>query len=148
MTTMTEQTEQVYSVVIRATPEQVWDGITKPEFTQRYFHGSVIESSYEPGASYDVLSADRSRRFVDGEVLEAVRPTRLVTTWRFVSDPELAAEPHGRVTWEIEDVGGGATKLTVVHDRLEASPKTAASVASPNGWNTVLSGLRAVLEPE
>ena len=43
MTTMTAQTTQVYSVFIRATPEQVWDGITKPEFTSRYFYGSVVE---------------------------------------------------------------------------------------------------------
>ena len=52
MTTMTEETTQVYSVFIRATPEQVWDGITKPEFTARYFYGSVIDSTYEPGTPY------------------------------------------------------------------------------------------------
>ena len=50
MTTMTEQTTQVYSVFIRATPDQVWDAITKPEFTARYFYGSVIDSTFEPGS--------------------------------------------------------------------------------------------------
>ena len=49
MTTMTEQATQVYSVFIRATPEQVWDGITKPEFTTRYFYGTKIDSTFEPG---------------------------------------------------------------------------------------------------
>ena len=34
--------------------------------------------------------------------------------------------------------------LTVVHDQLEESPKTAASVAG--GWMLVLSGLKTVLE--
>ena len=43
MTTMTAQTTQVYSVFIRATPEQVWDAITKPEFTEQYFFGARIE---------------------------------------------------------------------------------------------------------
>ena len=43
MTTMTALTTQVYSVFIRATPEQIWDAITKPEFTERYFHGVRIE---------------------------------------------------------------------------------------------------------
>ena len=52
MTTMTKETTQVYSVFIRATPEQVWDAITKPEFTARYFYGSVIDSTYEPGSPY------------------------------------------------------------------------------------------------
>jgi uncharacterized protein YndB with AHSA1/START domain len=39
------QTTQVYSVFIRATPEQVWDAIIKPEFTTRYFYGTRFGST-------------------------------------------------------------------------------------------------------
>ena len=144
MSTMTEQTTQVYSVFIRATPEQVWDAITKPEFTTKYFYGSIIDSTYEPGTPYLGWSADRSQQFVDGEVLEATAPTKLVTTWRALYDPETAAEPYSRVTWEIETAGDGVAKLTVVHDNLEAAPKTAANVAG--GWSFILSGLKTLLE--
>ncbi len=144
MTTMTEQTTQAYSVFIRATPEQVWDGITKPEFTARYFYGSVIDSSYEPGTPYTGWAEDRSMQYVDGEVIEADRPRKLVTTWRAMYDPETAAEPNSRVTWEIEPAGEHVTKLTVIHDELEAAPKTAANVAG--GWSFVLSGLKTLLE--
>ena len=144
MTTMTEQTTQVYSVFIRATPEQVWDAITKPEFTSKYFYGSVVDSTFEPGASYNSWSGDRSRQLVEGEVLEADRPRILRHSWRALYDPETAAEQHSRVTWEIEPQDGGVTKLTVVHDELEAAPKTAASVAG--GWMFVLSGLKTLLE--
>jgi uncharacterized protein YndB with AHSA1/START domain len=43
MTTATEvQTTQVYNIVIKATPEAVWEAITKPEFTERYFYGARI----------------------------------------------------------------------------------------------------------
>ena len=146
MTTMAEPatTTQVYSVFIRATPEQVWDGITKPEFTARYFFGSVLESTWEPGASFDGWSADRSLQLVDGRIIESDRPRRLVHTWRALYDPETAAEPHSRVSWEIEPQDGGFTKLTVVHDRREEAPKTALSVAG--GWSFVLSGLKTLLE--
>ncbi len=144
MTTMTKETTQVYSVFIRATPEQVWDGITKPEFTARYFYGSVIDSSYEPGTPYLGWAEDRSMQYVDGEVIEADPPRKLVTTWRAMYDPETAAEPHSRVTWEIEPAGEHVTKLTVIHDELEAAPKTAANVAG--GWSFVLSGLKTLLE--
>ena len=144
MTTMTEQTTQVYTVFIRATPDQVWDAITKPEFTTRYFFGSMIESSFEPGSPYLGWSGDRSQQFVDGEVLEADRPRKLVHTWRAVYDEETAREPHSRVTWEIEPQEGAVTKLTVVHDELDAAPKTALSVAG--GWSYVLSGLKTLLE--
>jgi uncharacterized protein YndB with AHSA1/START domain len=131
-------------VFIRATPEQVWDGITKPEFTARYFYGSVIDSTYEPGSPYTGWSEDRSQHYVDGEVIEADRPRKLVTTWRAMYDPETAAEPYSRVTWEIEPAGENVTKLTVIHDELDAAPKTAANVAG--GWSYVLSGLKTLLE--
>jgi uncharacterized protein YndB with AHSA1/START domain len=144
MTTMTAQTTQVYSVFVRATPEQLWDAITKPEFTVKYFYGSVIDSTYEAGTPYIGWSADRSQQYVDGAVIEADRPRRLVTTWRALYDPETAAEPHSRVTWEIEPSETGVTKLTVVHDELDASPRTAESVAG--GWSYVLSGLKTLVE--
>jgi uncharacterized protein YndB with AHSA1/START domain len=146
MTTMTSTATQVYQLFIKATPEQIWDAITKPEFTQKYFHGAVIDSTYEIGASYQGFAADRSVQFVDGEVLEASPPSRLVTTWRALWEPELAAEPAGRVTWEIEAQEGGFSKLTVVHDELAESPRTAEVVAAPMGWSIVLSGLKTLLE--
>jgi uncharacterized protein YndB with AHSA1/START domain len=144
MSTMTAQATQVYSVFVRATPEQVWDAITKPEFTSKYFYGSLIESTWEQGAAYAGWASDRSQQYVDGEVIEASPPAKLVTTWRALYDPETAAEPFSRVTWELEPAGDGVTKLTVVHDELEASPKTAENVA--RGWSFVLSGLKTLLE--
>ena len=144
MTTMTEQATQVYSVFIRATPEQVWDGITKPEFTTRYFYGTKIDSTFEPGAPYLSVAGDGGETLVEGEVLESDPPRMLKHTWRALYDPETASEPHSRVTWEIEPQEGGVTKLTVTHDQLEAAPKTAVSVAG--GWSYVLSGLKTLLE--
>jgi uncharacterized protein YndB with AHSA1/START domain len=138
MTTMTAQTTQVYSVFIRATPEQVWDAITKAEFTQQYFFGARIE--VRDGRRFSTVG-DTSW---DEEVLEADPPRRLVHGWTSAYDPEAAAEEPSRVTWEIEPQDGGVTKLTVVHDQLEGAPKTAESVAG--GWMYVLSGLKTLLE--
>jgi uncharacterized protein YndB with AHSA1/START domain len=146
MTTVTEiQTTQVYQVFIRATPDAIWDAITKPEFTQRYFHGSVVDSTFEPGTPYRGWSSDRRQQYVDGEVLESDPPRRLVHTWRALYSEDTAGEEPSRVTWEIEPQDGGVSLLTVVHDQLENSPKTAASVAGV-GWMRVLSGLKTLLE--
>ena len=71
-------------------------------------------------------------------------PKRLVYSWRALYDPEVAAEPESRVAWEITPQDGGYALLTVVHDRLDDSPKTAESVAG--GWTYILSGLKSVLE--
>jgi len=138
MSTITAQTTQVYSVFIRATPEQVWDAITKPEFTEQYFYGVRVEL--------------REGRRVSGmgdnewaeDILAADPPRRLVHSWVSAYDPDMAAEEPSRVTWEIEPQDGGVTKLTVVHDQLEGAPKTAESVAG--GWMFVLSGLKTLLE--
>ena len=81
---------------------------------------------------------------VIGEVLESDPPRRLSHDLARVLGPEIAGEPHSRVTWEIEGQDGGFTSLTVVHDQLEESLKTAESVAG--GWSFVLSGLKTVLE--
>jgi len=144
MTTMTAQTTQVYSLFIRATPEQIWDAITKPEFTSKYFYGSHVESTFEPGSPFNSWSPDHSQLWVDGVIEESEAPTKLSHTWRALYDEETAGEEFSRVTWEIEPGEGGVSKLTVVHDRLEGAPKTAANVAG--GWMFVLSGLKTLLE--
>jgi uncharacterized protein YndB with AHSA1/START domain len=145
MTTMTETTTQVYQVFIRATPKQIWEAITNPEFTMKYFHGSYVDSTFEPGTPYGGYSSDRSQKWVDGEVLESEPPRRLQHTWRSLYDPEAAGEPFSRVTWEIEPQDDGTALLTVVHDQLEQAPKIAASVSGA-GWMRVLSGLKTLLE--
>jgi len=144
MTTTAIGTTQVYQVFVKATPEQVWDAITKPEFTSRYFYGSHVDSTFEPGAPFRSYSPDKEQLWVDGEVLESDPPRRLSHSWRALYDEELADEQHSRVTWELEPADGGVTKLTVVHDELDGAPKTAQNVAG--GWMYILSGLKTLVE--
>jgi uncharacterized protein YndB with AHSA1/START domain len=144
MTTMTAQATQVYQVFIKASPEAIWDAITKPEFTAKYFHGSLVDSSFEPGAAFRSYSPDRTQLWVEGVVEESEPPRRLSHSWRALYDDETAGEEPSRVTWEIEPGDGGVSKLTVVHDRLEGAPKTATNVAG--GWMFILSGLKTLLE--
>jgi uncharacterized protein YndB with AHSA1/START domain len=39
-------------VYIRATPEAIWDAITKPEWTGRYGYGGRAEYDLRPGGAY------------------------------------------------------------------------------------------------
>jgi len=144
MTTATEvQTTQVYQLFIRATPEQIWDAITKPEFTEKYFFGARLDAELRPGGRYVQRTPDGSL-LVEAEVVESDPPRKLVHGWRSLYDPELADEDASRVTWEIDEQDGGYSKLTVVHDELEGAMKTAAQVSG--GWMMVLSGLKTLLE--
>jgi uncharacterized protein YndB with AHSA1/START domain len=140
MTTTTEiKTTQVFQVFIKATPEQIWEAITKPEFTEKYFFASRIEMNNGRRVSY---GPDGSL-WGDEAILEEDPPRRLVHGWRSLYDPELAEEEPSRVSWEIEPQDGGVSKLTVIHDQLEGAPKTAEHIA---GWTYILSGLKTLLE--
>ena len=141
-TTMpTAPATQVYQVFIRATPEAIWEAITTPEFTEKYFHGSRIEIS--PAGRRSVGPDGEIRG--DSPVLQFDPPRKLVHGWLSLYDPELAEEEPSRVTWEIEPQDGGYCKLTVTHDQLEGAPKTAESVYG-EGWMLVISGLKTLLE--
>ena len=142
MTTMTEVTK-VFRVYIRATPDEVWKAITDPDFTERYYYGTRVESSLAAGDAFVYRYADGSGVALDGEVLESDPPRRLVQTFRALWTDEAAAEPPSRVTWEIELDDNGLTQLTVTHDRLDRSPHTAEIIS---GWFFILSGLKTLLE--
>lgn len=141
---MAAETTQVYQLYIKASPEQVWEAITSNEFRSKYFHGSIVESTFKPGTRIRAWSPDRSELWNDNEVLESDPPRRLVHTWSSLYDTEMAAEPESRVTWEITPQDGGISKLTLTHDRLDRSPKTAGSVSG--GWMLILCGLKTVVE--
>jgi uncharacterized protein YndB with AHSA1/START domain len=126
-------TTQVYRVFVKASPEAIWHAITKPEFTERYFHGVRME--LRDGRRWSSMSDGRAW---DEAILEEDPPRRLVHEWSSGYQPS-------RVTWEIEPREQGMTLLTVVHDRLEGAPRTAESVAG-EGWMFVLSNLKTFLE--
>ncbi|MDP9491625.1 MAG: SRPBCC family protein [Actinomycetota bacterium] len=154
----TSVTTQVYRVYIKATPEAVWDAITKPEWTDRYGYGGTVDGDLRTGAPYRILAgtgmqaAGVSGPIIDGELIEVDPPRKLVQTWRMLMDEELSAEGFTRLTWEIEEGEGGVTRLTVVHD-LEGAPKLAHMVAggledvgAGGGWSWILSDLKTLLE--
>ena len=161
MTTMSEanvETRQVYRVYIRATPEAIWDAITQPEWSARYGYGGNVDYDLRAGgafrvhASEEFLAAGAPAVIIDGEVLECDPPRRLVQTWRILMDEAMAAEGFTRLTYEIEPIEGGSTKLTVVHE-LEQAPKLAELLSgglehtgAGGGWSWVLSDLKSLLE--
>jgi uncharacterized protein YndB with AHSA1/START domain len=140
-TTAEAQTTQVYELFIRATPEQVWEGITNPAFIVRYFHGARVELVDGRRRAYGPDGA----LWGDEAIVESDPPRRLVHGWRSLYDPEMATERTSRVTWEITPGENGVSRLTLTHDELEGAPKTAASVGGA-GWMFVLSGLKTLLE--
>ncbi|XVU26887.1 SRPBCC domain-containing protein [Actinoplanes sp. CA-054009] len=162
---MTTETTQVYRVWIKASPERIWAAITDPEWTSRYAYAAPVDYELKPGGAYRAHATQEMKDYasangfqvpdviVDGEVIEADPPRRLVQTWRMLMDPGTAAEPFTTITYEIEEakMQPGVYKLTLTHE-LTGAPQTAAMVAGTEddgaggGWAWILSDLKTLVE--
>jgi uncharacterized protein YndB with AHSA1/START domain len=150
-------TTQVYEVYIKASPQAIWDAITSPEWTVKYGYQGAVEYELRPGGAYRAHSTPEMQAMglpdvvIDGVVVEADPPRKLVHTYRFLFSEDMKAEGFTRVTWEVEKVAAGFSRLTVIHE-LEGAPIIAGMVASKfseqgtGGWAWILSDMKSLLE--
>jgi DNA-binding transcriptional ArsR family regulator/uncharacterized protein YndB with AHSA1/START domain len=145
----------VYKTYIKTTPEQLWQALTDPAFTERYW-GLSLESDWRAGSTVAWNQGGVPIEDPAQVVLESDPFVRLSYTWHTFT-PELKglhgiaddvfdrvmAEPRSKVTFEIEDLGE-IVKLTVVHDGFDEGSAVYALVSE--GWPRVLSGLKSLLE--
>jgi uncharacterized protein YndB with AHSA1/START domain/DNA-binding transcriptional ArsR family regulator len=134
--------KHVYEIYIQTTPERLWQAITDPDLVKRYYFGSVIESDFRPGSPLIYRQAEGGRLDIEGEVVEADPPRRLVHTFAIKYDPTIN-DPPTRVTWEITQMGD-ACRLAVTHDGFTAENQTFEQTSG--GWPVILSGLKTLLE--
>lgn len=152
------ETIQVYRMYINATAEAVWNALTTAEWSGKYGYAMLVDYELKSGGAFRAYANEGMKALgcpdviSDGEVIEADPPRKLVQTWRMTMTPEMAAEAFTHVTFEVDPVRGGATRLTVTHD-VTGAPMWAAvlrgdheATGAGGGWNEVLSGLKTLLE--
>lgn len=129
-------------ITIDAEPGKVWDALTNPELTKRYFFNCKVFSDWKPGSSITF----KGRMFLikkiemNGKIIH-VEPEKFLqyslqnknsNTSSMVTD-ELIYE-NGKTTVRImDDVGKGKHAET----RYDKSVK---------GWDKILKGLKRVVE--
>ena len=156
MTTETAVATHTYTIYIKATPEAIWDALTDGGQTVRYGYACPVEYDLRPGGSFVVRASDEMREqgasevIIEGEVIEADAPHRLVQTWNPLFGPPVTDEPSTHLAWEIEQAEWGGTRLTATH-QLDGAPVTAALVTGEDpmgggGWPFMLSDLKTLLE--
>ena len=153
-----------YTTYVRATPEQLWQGLTDPDLMKRYWRHQKagvksFHSTWKKGDTYYLAHEEVGLVVRDPEqvILESDPGSRLSYTWHSFTpewaaavgmDDETAeewrAEPRSHVTFDIEEVGTGVTKLTLVHDGF--SPDSSVLRGISQGWPAVLSSLKTLLE--
>jgi DNA-binding transcriptional ArsR family regulator/uncharacterized protein YndB with AHSA1/START domain len=147
----------VYTTYIRTTPEQLWQALTEPAFTRRYW-GLTFDTDWQTGSTYAVRFERHDLTIDDpGQVIVESDPyTRLAYSWHaftpewaatFKRNAEdqahMAAEPRSTVTFELEPQDE-TVKLTVVHDGFPEGSLIVGTISQ--GWPKVLSGLKTLLE--
>lgn len=156
-----EKPDFVYTTYIKTTPERLWQALTDPAFTDRYW-GCRFLSDWRTGSTYAMEQGGIRVEDAEQRVLVADPPHRLSYTWHSFSPewieavgrqhfPEddltrMLAEPRSTVTFEIEPSDDEFVKLTVLHSGLEPGGVTVAGISQ--GWPRVIAGLKTLVESD
>jgi uncharacterized protein YndB with AHSA1/START domain len=132
----------VYVTYIRTTPDRLWSALTDAEFMTQYWFGMHCDSQWTPGSTWRLVSPN-GEVLDAGEIVEAVRPRRLVIRWRHQNKAELKAEGDSLCTMELEP-NGPAVKLSITHTIERDASKLITAVSG--GWPKILSNLKSLLE--
>jgi uncharacterized protein YndB with AHSA1/START domain len=138
--TMPDRPSYVYVTYIESSPERVWEAITDPGLSARYWGHSNV-SDWQPGSHWEHQRTDGSGiADTAGTVLESAPPRKLVITF----DPPGELPPGGpsKVTFDIEPFHE-IIRLTVTHENLADDNAFRAASA---GWPAVLANLKSMLE--
>ncbi|WP_344677688.1 metalloregulator ArsR/SmtB family transcription factor [Saccharopolyspora taberi] len=152
-----------YTTYINTTPERLWQALTDPAFTRRYWGGTELVSDWEPGSPLLWKDGpDGEAKDLGQVVLESEPHRRLSYTWH-AFQPEHAEhfgwteeefrrhreEKRSRVTFEIEPARSGV-RLTVTHDDFEPGSVMHQAISGglegSGGWPELLSDLKTLLE--
>jgi DNA-binding transcriptional ArsR family regulator/uncharacterized protein YndB with AHSA1/START domain len=149
----------LYTTYIRTTPERLWQALTEPSFTERYW-GCTFESDWKAGSAVTLHQQGLTIADPEQVVLESDPYRRLSYTWHTFTQEwqdmvrhqlgfseeflaKAAAEPRSRVTFELQEVGE-IVKLTVIHEGFEPGSVVLETVSQ--GWPHIVSNLKTLLE--
>jgi uncharacterized protein YndB with AHSA1/START domain len=119
----------------------VWDALTNPDLTERYWFGTRIESDWKLGST--ALCYREGAVTDEYTVLAVDSPHTLCYTFHPVFAEEYRAEPPSQVTFTLAQAGD-VVRLTMVHDHF--TPDSRVYPSCSVGWPMILSSLKTLLE--
>lgn len=130
-------------VEISASPAQVWNAMTDPDLIRRYFFGTRVETTWEPGTPITWSGEYDGKAYQDkGEVVEAVPEERLVVThFSPMTGQDDVPENYHRISYQLER-DGDVTRLRLEQDN---TPDGSVEDFRAN-WETMLGNLKELVE--
>ena len=127
-------TVRTHRLFIQATPEEIWDALTRPGWTQLYSYPIPAQYEMRPGGAYRAFASVTMKMqgvggvIFDGEVIEAdaavaARPDLA----RPAATPVPRAESDTRLSWEIAEGN-------VWRERADAHPRPGRAHRKRRRW--------------
>lgn len=129
---------------INAPTSKVWDALTKPDLIKQYLFGTEVNTDWRVGSPITYKGEWEGKVYEDkGEILQ-IEPEKLLvsTFWSSLAGLPDLPENYKTVHYELSPENGG-TRLIIIQDN-NASQEEADH--SAQNWNTVLDGMKKLLE--
>ena len=138
MSTVADQKAILYmNRLIAASRERVFQAWTTPEEIKVWFGpetctvlAAQIDLRVNGEFCFDISNRERGNLRLRGTYREIGPPSKLVYTWHWEGNPELALE-HSLVTVEFVELGG-STEIRLTHENL---PSDEARESHRHGWS-------------
>lgn len=132
------------TITINAPVADVWKGLTDPAQVKKYFFGSNLHTSWEPGSPLFFRGEWDGQPYEDkGTVLKFVSEKMLqYDYWSSWSDTADAPENYQVITYRVQPKGERTT-LTVTQSNISTLEK---KIHSAQNWGMVMKGLKDLLE--
>lgn len=129
---------------IRATIEEVWDGLTNPRIVRQYFFGTELSADWRRGGLLYFRGTYEGRPYEDRGTILDFEPPRLLrfSYWSNLSGVPDLPENRRIISYELEK-GASAILLTISQEPVASE---AEREESERNWGVVLDGLRSILE--
>ena len=132
------------SIKVNADISAVWDALTNPEMTKKYFFDCKAISDWETGSviEFKIKKNGETIVVVKGIILN-IEKEKLLQYSCFSPDTEQDKSTHTIVTYRLTSENGN-TVMTVTQG--DFGKNEAGYQHTITGWDATLSGLKALLE--
>ena len=132
------------SIKVNANISAVWDALTNPEMTKKYFFDCEAISDWETGSVIEFkMEKDGETIVVVKGIILNIEEDRLLQYSCFAPDTEQDTSTHTIVTYELYSENGN-TLLTVTQG--DFGKNEAGYQHTVTGWDATLSGLKVLQE--
>jgi uncharacterized protein YndB with AHSA1/START domain len=133
------------SISIKAQPYQVWNALTDPKKTEKYFFHAKVLSDWKKGSSiifkgkmFFIMKFE-----MKGEILEI--ETNKLLKYKLKNESNKKANSFSTVT-DILSFENGLTTLSITDDVGQEEGAEKRFKRSQKGWDKVLKGLKKIVE--